>query len=49
MQTVMALLADERLDGLVGETSPFDELPRTMARLAGQPDGVLCHRVLYNH
>lgn len=47
MRTVFELLADDRLDALLDGASTFDQLPETMARLSGVPDGALCHRVVY--
>lgn len=41
------LLADSRYDALLTEESAFADLPSTLARLAGRPDGVLCHLVRY--
>jgi threonine dehydrogenase-like Zn-dependent dehydrogenase len=48
MQTVIELLADERLDVLLDASSPFDDLPQTMARLTRAPQGALCHVVRYD-
>ncbi|MFQ3622992.1 MAG: zinc-binding alcohol dehydrogenase, partial [Acetobacteraceae bacterium] len=42
----LALLADPAYDALLDGPSRFDDLPRTMARLAQSP-GVLCHVVSY--
>ena len=41
------LLADPVFDALLTGTSAFDVLPATMARLAGVPDGTLCHVINY--
>ena len=43
----LELLADPVFDALLGGRSCFDELPVTLARLAAEPDGELCHRVIY--
>ncbi len=44
----LSLLDDPRLDGLITHSAPFDELPRVLARLAGdQAPDVLCHRIDY--
>ncbi len=43
----LALLADGRLDALVSGESPFEDLPATLARLAREPGGELCHRIAY--
>jgi hypothetical protein len=43
----MELLADSRFDALLNGTSKFDDLPATLARLAGAPDGTLCHVINY--
>jgi len=48
LQRVLELLANHpELDALVDEESPFEDLPQTMARLATDGAGVLCHRVRY--
>ena len=47
MATVMELLDDPILDGLISGESPFAALPQTMAELSRNPPGVLCHRVVY--
>lgn len=47
MATVMELLDDPILDGLISGESPFAALPQTMAELSRNPPGVLCHRVIY--
>lgn len=44
----LTLLRDARLDALITGETRFDELPSAMARLAGRPAGVLCHRVVYD-
>ena len=43
----LELLADPLFDALLTGTSPFEELPATMARLAAAPDGALCHVITY--
>jgi threonine dehydrogenase-like Zn-dependent dehydrogenase len=43
----LALLADPSLDALISGESAFDELPETLARLAGVAGDALCHRVRY--
>ena len=43
----LALLADSRFDLLISGESPFAELPALMQQLAGDPPGVLCHRIRY--
>jgi len=48
MQTVIELLADERLNVLLDAGSSFDDLPETMARLTSAPQGALCHVVRYD-
>lgn len=47
MTTVMELLDDPALDALISGESPFVELPRVMAELSTNPDGALCHRLVY--
>lgn len=42
---VMDLLADDRLEALIDGESPFEELPRVLARLAAR--GGLCHRIVH--
>lgn len=44
----LELLADPVFDVLISGTSPFAALPATMARLAGHPDGELCHVIDYS-
>jgi threonine dehydrogenase-like Zn-dependent dehydrogenase len=41
------LLANPIFDCLLTGASTLDELPGTMSRLAAQPHGTLCHRVIY--
>lgn len=48
METVMELLRAPELDVLFTGESPFDELPGTLARLAGEGEGTLCHRIRYS-
>jgi threonine dehydrogenase-like Zn-dependent dehydrogenase len=43
----LALLENPVFDRLLTGASPLDEMPATMARLAGAPAGVLCHRITY--
>lgn len=43
----LALLADPVFDRLLTGETAFADLPRGMARLAGDPDGALCHLVRY--
>jgi len=47
LASALELLADPRLDALISGESPFEELPETMARLARNGTGVLCHRIRY--
>jgi threonine dehydrogenase-like Zn-dependent dehydrogenase len=42
------LLADPLFDALLTGSSAFAALPATMQRLAGAPDGTLCHVVTYS-
>ncbi len=44
----LELLDDPALDVLVTSESDFDALPETMARLAADGTGVLCHRIRYD-
>jgi len=43
----LELLAAPELDALITDESPFDELPRVMARLARDGGDTLCHRITY--
>lgn len=47
MALAISLLADPALDVLITGESRFDDLPRTMARLAEAPGDELCHRIRY--
>ncbi len=44
----LELLRDARFDALITGESAFDSLPETMARLARDPAGTLCHRIVYD-
>jgi hypothetical protein len=48
MALALRLLADPRADVLVTGECAFDDLPATMARLAGTPGGTICHLVRYS-
>lgn len=48
LELALTLLAEPALDALITGESPFDDLPRTMARLAVTPGDELCHRVRYD-
>jgi len=43
----LALLEDPLFDALLTGATPLGELPRTLARLATDPSGTLCHRITY--
>lgn len=47
MALALRLLADPVFDALLTGESRFDDLPGTMARLARDPRGTLCHVVTY--
>ncbi|MDG4574398.1 MAG: zinc-binding alcohol dehydrogenase [Defluviicoccus sp.] len=47
LEMALALLADDRLDGLITGESAFAELPQVMARLADGSLPALCHRIRY--
>lgn len=47
LELALSLLADGRLDSLISGESVFDELPQTLARLAADPAGALCHRIRF--
>lgn len=44
----LELLRDPRFDALITGESRFEDLPDTMARLAREPGGALCHRIVYD-
>ena len=44
----LSLLRDPVFDCLLSSRSAFDDLPATMARLAAEPGGALCHVVVYS-
>ena len=44
----LALLRDPVFDCLLSDSSAFDDLPATMARLAVDPGDTLCHVVVYS-
>ena len=48
LSLALDLLADPVFDVLLSAESPFEDLPATLARLAGTPDGALCHVVNYS-
>ena len=48
MTLALALLRDPVFDCLLSDSSAFDDLPATMARLAVEPGGALCHVVVYS-
>ncbi len=48
LATALEALRDPRFDALLSGGSSFEELPATMARLAGAPSDVLCHVVAYD-
>jgi NADPH:quinone reductase-like Zn-dependent oxidoreductase len=47
MELVLRLLADPVLDAVITGESRFEELPEIMKRLATEPGGTLCHRIVY--
>lgn len=47
LETAIALLADDRLDCLISDETPFTELPRLMRSLADGTASGLCHRIRY--
>jgi 2-desacetyl-2-hydroxyethyl bacteriochlorophyllide A dehydrogenase len=46
MQMALSLLDEPALDVLITGESPFEDLPRVMAQLAGAANGI-CHRIRY--
>ncbi len=48
MSLALEMLADPMFDALIGQGSRFADLPDTLARLASQPAGELCHVVRYD-
>ena len=47
MAFALSLLAHGELDALITGESPFEELPKTMERLAAGPADTICHRIRY--
>ena len=47
MAFALSLLAHDELDVLITGESPFDDLPKTMERLAAGPADTICHRIRY--
>jgi 2-desacetyl-2-hydroxyethyl bacteriochlorophyllide A dehydrogenase len=47
LEKALSLLSDPALDSVVTGESAFDDLPRTMATVASDVGGTLCHRVRY--
>jgi 2-desacetyl-2-hydroxyethyl bacteriochlorophyllide A dehydrogenase len=47
MQLALSLLDDPALDALITGESPFEDLPRVMAHLAGGTADAICHRIRY--
>ncbi|MEL6344487.1 MAG: zinc-binding alcohol dehydrogenase [Myxococcota bacterium] len=47
LMLALSLLQDDCLDVLINEESRFEDLPRTLNRLASHPNGTLCHCVRY--
>jgi hypothetical protein len=47
MALALSLLDDARLDALVTDAAPFDDLPDVLARLASGPSATLCQRIDY--
>jgi 2-desacetyl-2-hydroxyethyl bacteriochlorophyllide A dehydrogenase len=47
LRLALDLLRDPAFDVLLTGSSPFDELPAVMARLAAAPAGTLCHLITY--
>ncbi len=48
MRLALTLLHDSALDCLISDESPFEELPRVMARISAKSAGTLCHRIAYS-
>jgi threonine dehydrogenase-like Zn-dependent dehydrogenase len=48
LELALELLCDPVFDALITGESAFEDLPRTLARLAAAPDGALCHVVAYS-
>ena len=47
LRLALELLRDPAFDTLLTGSSPFEELPEVMGRLAATPSGALCHLVAY--
>ena len=48
LELALELLCDPVFDALITGECAFEDLPRTLARLATAPDGALCHVVAYS-
>lgn len=48
MTLALSLLRDARLDALITDDSPFEQLPDVMKQLATGPGTTLCHRIRYS-
>ena len=46
--TTMELLDDPMLDAIISGESPFSALGQVMAELSRDPQGALCHRIVYD-
>ena len=47
MMLALDLLRDARLDALITDESPFEDLPEVLATLSREPSDTLCHRIRY--
>ena len=47
LELALRLLADDRLDALISDESPFESLPKVMRNLAQGKMPALCHRIRY--
>ncbi|GAA4558603.1 zinc-dependent alcohol dehydrogenase [Planotetraspora kaengkrachanensis] len=48
LSLALTLLSDPVFDALITGESGFEDLPRVMARLAGDDPSALCHRIVYD-
>ncbi|RDD61383.1 zinc-dependent alcohol dehydrogenase [Ferruginivarius sediminum] len=47
LELALEVLRDARFDALITGESRFEDLPNAIARLAREPGGTLCHRIVY--
>jgi threonine dehydrogenase-like Zn-dependent dehydrogenase len=47
LELALELLRDPRLDALITDESPFEDLPDVLSKLSRDPGATLCHRIRY--